>query len=85
MGDVQNYEPVVSVLWSSDGREVDENGRTIRSIPDGWSVGFYDRSTVPPEYVQTIDGIPFVLDNCARCMELNDKVLDYVDGHFRVV
>jgi hypothetical protein len=83
MGLISDFTPIASVQWGSDGWFTRPDG-TGGPLPDGWDVGFYDRLKVPPEWVQVIDGVPFVLDG-ARMRELDGRILDFDGRKFRVV
>ena len=80
---VSDFSPIASVQWSFDGSFTRPEG-TSGSLPDGWDVGFYDRTKVPSEWTQMIDGIPFVLDG-GRMWELDGRILDFDGRKFRVV
>ena len=82
MASIHEFTPVASVQWSWDGSFTRPDGSS-GPLPDGWDVGFYDVRKVPPELMQDIDGIAFVLEG-TKSRELDGRTLDFDGKRFCV-
>ena len=82
MASIHDFTPVASVQWSADGSFTRPDG-SGGPLPDGWDVGFYDARKVPPEFLQDIDGIAFVLEGI-KSDELDGRTLDFDGKRFRI-
>ena len=81
-------EPIASIQWLQDGYRINKNEETgeagKEALPDDWEVGFYDLEKIPNADIQIIRGIKFVLNDSLHYKDLNGKILDVVDGKFKI-
>jgi hypothetical protein len=79
--------PIPCVVWSQSGVELRIQGdREVASgsLAAEWLVGFYERTTVPPDCMHEVDSIQLVVES-RYWMRLADHTLDVVSGRLVVL
>jgi hypothetical protein len=87
MSHITEFRPVAAIVWaiaSSTGRLLPDGGEQFEFLGPHWSLGYHDRTKLPPEDVFEIDGIPFFFDQPRATAGPVGVTIDHSNGRFIV-
>jgi hypothetical protein len=76
-------DAVASISWDEEQRWKGPNDADWHKVGDGLSLGAFAQRQVPPDVIQTIDGLRIILSAPDPSIFVG-KVIDYQDGKFQL-